>query len=130
MQPATMNLWKSLNQDINHMKKKIDPPNNHKINFGPTKYPRGKNSDPRIPTRKNWIHEMPTRKKFGPTNTHQKILDPLIIQEKKFRTQQYPREKFWTHKIPTRKNFRPTKDSREKILDPRNAHEGTMAPWQ
>ena len=73
---------------------------------------------------------MPTRKKFGPTNTHQKILDPLIIQEKKFRTQQYPREKFWTHKIPKRKNFRPTKDPREKILDTRNAHEDTMAPWQ
>ena len=35
--------------------------------------------------------------------------------------------KFWTHEIPTRKYFGPTKYAREKILDPRNTHDGRMA---
>ena len=35
--------------------------------------------------------------------------------------------KFCTHEIPTREYFVPTKYPREKILDPRNTHEGTMA---
>ena len=40
----------------------------------------------------------------------------------------YERE-FWTHEIPTRKYLGPAKYPREKILDPRNTQEGTIARW-
>ena len=40
----------------------------------------------------------------------------------------YERE-FWTHEIPTRKHLGPAKYPREKILDPRNTQEGTIARW-
>ena len=93
------------------MRKKIsDPWNTHEINFGPTKYPREKNLDPR------------NRKIFGPTNYPQekkltnkiptrKISDPQNIHEKTFWTHEIPaRKNIWTHKILTRKQ------------DPRNTH--------
>ena len=35
--------------------------------------------------------------------------------------------KFWTYEIRTRKRLGPTEHPREKILDPWNNHEGTMA---
>ena len=60
------------------------------------------------PTKKTfWVHKIPPRKKKSdPRNAHEK--------------------KIGTREIPTRKNMEPTKYSREKILDPRNIHKGTM----
>ena len=37
-------------------------------------------------------------------------------------------EKILTHEIPTSKHFGPT-NTHEKILDPGNTHEGTVARW-
>ena len=60
---------------------------------------------------KIWAHEISTRKKSW-------------IDELTTRKISYPRntleKKYWIHKIPTIY-------SREKILDPQNTHEGTMA---
>ena len=91
---------KSLNHEIKYKKKNW-----------PTKYSREKNLTREILTRKN----CGLARKFW---TH----------ENKFQTYEIStRKKFWTHEIPKRKNFRPTKYPREKILDPLNTHEGTVA---
>ena len=54
-----------------------------------------------------------------PTNENHEI-----THGRKFWTHE---KKFGTHEIPTRKYFGPTKYAREKILDPRNTHDGRMA---
>ena len=56
--------------------------------------------------RKLWNHEIRTRKNLGPPKYKKKI---------------------GTLEVRTRKYFVPTKYPREKVLDPRNTHEGTMA---
>ena len=103
MQLATFNLWKSLNQDINHIKEKKDRP---------TKYPQNK----------FWTYEVTTRKKFRPTNTHKKKLDPWNADEKKIWTHEYPPENIGPTNYPREKISYPTIPTR-KILDPQNTHE-------
>ena len=72
-----------------------------KKNFGPTKHPSEKSSDPRSTReKKSWTHKIPTSKTFGTIKYPQeKLLDPGNTHE----------WKFWTHKIPTTKKCEPTK---------------------
>ena len=78
------NNWKSLNHEISHVKKKLDPRKSH--------------------VKKWWILEIPTRKYFDPTK------HPQNINEKKFWTHktttrrnfESKRKTFRTHETPTR----------------------------
>ena len=75
---------------------------------------------------KSFNHKIKYKKKIGPRNAHEK---KILTHEILTRKNSGPARKFWTHEIPTRKKFRPTKYPREKILDPLNTHEGTVAQW-
>ena len=54
----------SLKHEINDKEKIGFTKYSREKKFWPTKYLKEKISDPRIPTRKFWTHEIPTRKKF------------------------------------------------------------------
>ena len=67
-------------------------------------------------------------------------MDPQNTHEKKIPTQEYPRENFGPTKYRQEKSSDPrntheTKildpriNLREKILEPQNIHEGTVAQW-
>ena len=72
--------------------------------FGPTKYPREKNLDPRKTHKKKyWTHKTPMRKNLQTQNTHDK--------------------KLRTNKIPTRKGFGPTKAPAEQWHETHETHD-------
>ena len=108
---------------------------NHEINFekknGATKYAREKYPDLRNRLLKNCPHSELLYSLFYRIWTESGEIRSISSYSVQMRenTGHYPREKFWTHEIPTRNDFGLTKYPREKLLDPKNTHEGTMARW-